>query len=104
MKKLKKMFVRGGSAVAVGAALVVSQSASAAGWDYSSLTSDVDFSTIATGVLSVAALLAAVYAGIKGARVVLGSCGADRGGRFYGAASVAPFCFWQGSLIDGGFI
>ncbi|MDP5451883.1 hypothetical protein P3777_30445 [Pseudomonas aeruginosa] len=44
----------------------------AAGWDYSSLTSNVDFSTIATGVLAVAALLAAVYAGIKGARVVLG--------------------------------
>ncbi|VTQ43346.1 Uncharacterised protein [Pseudomonas aeruginosa] len=66
MKNLKKLFVRGGSAVAVGAALVVSQSASAAGWDYSSLTSDVDFSTIATGVLAVAALLATVYAGIKG--------------------------------------
>ncbi|MGU1090307.1 hypothetical protein ACSEOL_31450 [Pseudomonas aeruginosa] len=72
MKNLKKLFVRGGSAVAVGAALVVSQSASAAGWDYSGLTSDIDFSTIATGVLAVAALLASVYAGIKGARVVLG--------------------------------
>lgn len=96
MKNLKKLFVRGGSAVAVGAALVVSQSASAAGWDYSSLTSDVDFSTIATGVLAVAALLAAVYAGIKGARVVLGFLRADRGGRLDGAASVAPFCFWQG--------
>lgn len=71
MKNLKKLFVRGGSAVAVGAALVVSQSASAAGWDYSSLTSDVDFSTIATSVLAVAAL-ATVYAGIKGARMVLG--------------------------------
>jgi hypothetical protein len=45
--------------------------ANAAGWDYSALTSDIDFSTIATGVLAVAALLAAVYAGIKGARVVL---------------------------------
>lgn len=72
MKNLKKLFVRGGSAVAVGAALVVSQSASAAGWDYSGMTRDVDFSTIATGVLAVAALLAAVYAGIKGARVILG--------------------------------
>ncbi|HDP3262177.1 TPA: hypothetical protein P6N60_004402 [Pseudomonas aeruginosa] len=72
MKNLKKLFVRGGSVVAVGAALVVSQSASAAGWDYSSLTSDIDFSTIASGVLAVAALLAAVYAGIKGAQVVLG--------------------------------
>ncbi|HEJ2274984.1 TPA: hypothetical protein ACR6K7_003990 [Pseudomonas aeruginosa] len=72
MKNLKKLFVRGGSAAAVGAALVVSQSASAAGWDYSGLTSGIDFSTIATGVLAVAALLASVYAGIKGARVVLG--------------------------------
>ncbi|ASD11123.1 TPA: hypothetical protein L5W85_006467 [Pseudomonas aeruginosa] len=72
MKNLKKLFVRGGSAVAVGAALVVSQSASAAGWDYSGLTSDIDFSTIANGVLAVAALLASVYAGIKGAQVVLG--------------------------------
>jgi len=44
----------------------------AAGWDYSALTDGVDFSTIAGGVLAVAALLAAVYAGIKGARVVLG--------------------------------
>lgn len=44
----------------------------AAGWDYSTLTDGVDFSTIAGGVLAVAALLAAVYAGIKGARVVLG--------------------------------
>ncbi|MBW5465185.1 hypothetical protein GOY11_28905 [Pseudomonas aeruginosa] len=72
MNNLRKLFVRGGSAVAVGTALVVSQSASAAGCDYSSLTSDVDFSTIATGVLAVAALLAAVYAVIKCARVVLG--------------------------------
>ncbi len=51
--------------------MVAAASASAAGWDYSALTSDIDFSTIATGVLAVAALLAAVYAGIKGARVVL---------------------------------
>ncbi|MDX3998384.1 hypothetical protein QYP02_35885 [Pseudomonas aeruginosa] len=72
MKNMKKLFVRGGSAVAVGAALVVSQSASAAGWDYSGLTSGIDFSTIANGVLAVAALLASVYAGIKGAQVVLG--------------------------------
>lgn len=44
----------------------------AAGWDYSTLTSDVDFGTVAGGVLAVAALLAVVYAGIKGARIVLG--------------------------------
>ncbi|MCT7418402.1 hypothetical protein [Pseudomonas aeruginosa] len=91
MKNLKKLFVRGGSAVAVGAALVVSQSASAAGWDYSSLTSDVDFSTIATSVLAVAALLATVYAGIRALAWSWASCGADRGGRFDGAASVALF-------------
>ncbi len=52
-------------------ALVVSAQSHAA-WDYSTLTDGIDFSTIATGVLAVAAMLAAVYAGIKGARVVLG--------------------------------
>lgn len=44
----------------------------AAGWDYSAVMADVDFSTIAVGVLAVAGLLAAVYAGIKGAKIVLG--------------------------------
>lgn len=58
-------------ALAVPFAIAASAS-HAAGWDYSTLTADVDFSTIAAGVLAVAALLAAVYAGIKGARVVLG--------------------------------
>lgn len=43
-----------------------------AAWDYSSLTSSVDFSSIGTGVLSVAAAMAVVYAGIKGAQIVLG--------------------------------
>lgn len=40
-------------------------------WDYSSLTSSVDFASIATGVLAVGALLAAVYAGIKGVKILL---------------------------------
>lgn len=53
-------------------ALAVSGQSNAAGWDYSTLTADVDFSTIGVGVLAVAAMLAAVYAGIKGAKVVLG--------------------------------
>ncbi|EJO93118.1 hypothetical protein A471_15995 [Ectopseudomonas mendocina DLHK] len=44
----------------------------AAGWDYSAVMADIDFGTIATGVLAVAALLAVVYAGIKGAKIVLG--------------------------------
>ena len=40
-------------------------------WDFSSLTSSIDFSSVATGVLAVAALIAAVYAGIKGAKIIL---------------------------------
>lgn len=56
---------------AAGTALVLSSQASATGWDYSTLTSGIDFGGIATGVLAVAAMLAAVYAGIRGARVVL---------------------------------
>lgn len=43
-----------------------------AAWDYSSLTSSIDFSTIGTGVLAVAGAMAVVYAGIKGATIVLG--------------------------------
>ena len=41
----------------------------AAAWDY---TSSIDFSTISVGVLAVAGILAGVYAGIKGAKIVLG--------------------------------
>lgn len=51
---------------------IAAAGAHAAGWDYSDLTSSIDFASIATGVLAVAALLAVVYAGIKGARIVLG--------------------------------
>ena len=43
----------------------------AAGWDYSGLTSSIDFSSISVGVLAVAGILAGVYAGIKGAKIVL---------------------------------
>ncbi len=69
MNQVKKYGV-----IAVGSAglMAVSAQSHAAGWNYSTLTDGVDFSTIATGVLAVAAMLAAVYAGIKGARVVLG--------------------------------
>ncbi|WP_411959589.1 hypothetical protein ACK56M_14650 [Pseudomonas sp. s4] len=44
----------------------------AEGWDYTGLTSSIDFSTISVGVLAVAGILAGVYAGIKGAKIVLG--------------------------------
>lgn len=50
----------------------VGTSAFAEGWDYSSVTTGIDFATIAVGVLAIAGLLAAVYAGIKGAKIVLG--------------------------------
>ena len=56
---------------AAGTALAVSAQLHAAGWDYSTLTDGVDFSTIATGVLAVAAMLAAVCRHQSG--VVLGS-------------------------------
>jgi len=69
---LKSMKKQVAIAAAAGIALAVSAQSQAAGWDYSTLTDGVDFSTIATGVLAVAAMLAAVYAGIKGAKVVLG--------------------------------
>lgn len=69
---LKSMKKQVAIAATAGTALAVSAQSQAAGWDYSTLTNGVDFSTIATGVLAVAAMLAAVYAGIKGAKVVLG--------------------------------
>ena len=52
-------------------ALAVSSQSYAEGWDYATLTAGVDYTSIGTGVLAVAAMLAAVYAGIKGARVIL---------------------------------
>lgn len=58
--------------VPVTAVMAPSVFAAEGGWDYSSITSGIDFGSIATGVLAVAALLGGVYAGIKGARIVLG--------------------------------
>uniref|UniRef100_UPI00351BEF98 major capsid protein n=1 Tax=Rugamonas sp. CCM 8940 TaxID=2765359 RepID=UPI00351BEF98 len=40
--------------------------------DLSSLTSAIDLSTVITAVLAVAAIIAGVYAAIKGAKTVLG--------------------------------
>lgn len=62
--------------IASAAALIVSSpsvfaSDPTAGWDYSGLTSSIDFSSISVGVLAVAGILAGVYAGIKGAKIVL---------------------------------
>jgi hypothetical protein len=47
------------------------QSILAAPPDYSSVTAAVDFSTVITGILSVAALVAAVLVAMRGARLLL---------------------------------
>ena len=71
MKLMNNVKKYGAIAAASGGLIALSAPAHAS-WDYTSLTSGIDFSSIATGVLAVAAMLAAVYAGIKGARVILG--------------------------------
>lgn len=43
--------------------------------DYSSIISGVDFSTVITGVISVAAVIAGVLVARKGARLLLGMIG-----------------------------
>lgn len=73
---LRKTFNKAAVAASVVALAVTAPSAfaaeGAAAWDYSGLTSSIDFSGISTGVLAVAGVLAGVYAGIKGAQIVLG--------------------------------
>ena len=69
---LKKIGKKSVAAVFFTSAISANAFAAATPWDYSALTAGVDFSTISVGVLAVAALLAAVYAGIKGAKIVLG--------------------------------
>lgn len=65
----KKLFAA--AAVAVVAPSVFAAEGAAA-WDYTRLTSSIDFSSISSGVLSVAGVLVGVYAGIKGAKIILG--------------------------------
>lgn len=68
---LKKIGKKSVAAVFFTAAISANAFAAGTGWDYSTLTSSVDMSTIQIGVLAVAAIFAAVYAGIKGAKIVL---------------------------------
>lgn len=68
----KKTLVTVGSVVSLVALSSTAFAAAPAAWDYSALTSSIDFSSISTGVLAVAGILAGVYAGIKGAQIVLG--------------------------------
>lgn len=67
----KKFGLKSVAAVAVASAISLNASAAATPWDYSTLTSSIDFSTISVGILAVAAILAALYAGIKGTKIVL---------------------------------
>lgn len=68
----KSVLVALSAVAAVFAAPSVFAVEGAAAWDYTGLTSSIDFSTISVGVLAVAGILAGVYAGIKGAKIVLG--------------------------------
>lgn len=60
--------------VALGSLMAAAGSglAAAAGPDFSAITSSVDWSTIVTGILAVAALAAAVYVAVRGAKMLLG--------------------------------
>ena len=69
---LKKIGKKSVAVVFFTAAISANAFAAGAAWDYSTLTTGIDFSAIGVGVLAVAALLAAVYAGIRGAKIVLG--------------------------------
>ncbi|MBU9542855.1 major capsid protein [Burkholderia multivorans] len=67
MKNLKQK-------LAIGAgALTVAGSSFAAGPDFTSLTTAVDFSTAITSVLAVGANVALVYVAIKGFKLIMGA-------------------------------
>lgn len=68
MNKLKAMFVTAAATVLTAPAVFAAEPVEV---DYSSVMAGVNFSGIVTGVLGVAAALAAVYAGIKGAQLLL---------------------------------
>jgi hypothetical protein len=70
--KLMNVARKFGRKVAVGSALLLPVSAFAAGPDLSPITGAVDWATVITGILAVAALAAAVYVAIRGAKMLLG--------------------------------
>lgn len=65
-------YVREHKARAVAAAAVIGAPAFATGPDFSTLTAAVDFSTVATGVLALAALMVVPKVAAWGARKVIG--------------------------------
>lgn len=71
--KYMSQFRKFAAPVAVGAAgLLASAVASADPISFAGVISAVDFSSVQSGVISVAALLAGVYVAIKGANILLG--------------------------------
>ncbi|MGQ7936992.1 hypothetical protein [Paraburkholderia sp. D1E] len=79
MRFLKSLFDKGvalarAAVVAVVAGVSVApvvSHAQASGVDYTTLTSQVDFSTTVTAVMAVAGTLVVLYVAIKGAKIVL---------------------------------
>ncbi|MCY1287096.1 hypothetical protein D9M68_947860 [compost metagenome] len=70
--KLMNIARKYGQKVAVGSVALVPMVSMAAGPDFTSVTAAVDWSTVVTGVLAVAALVAAVYVAIRGAKMLIG--------------------------------
>lgn len=54
------------------AAALVSQTAFAAGPDYSVITAGIDWASVIVGILAVAGLLVGLYGAVKGARILIG--------------------------------
>lgn len=67
-----KQFNRGRLAAGALLAALAAPAAFAGGTDYSTLVAAVDFETVATGVLGVAAALIVVYITIKGVKLMMG--------------------------------
>lgn len=71
MLQVLKSKVARGTALISGALLTPVAFAQATPPDFSTLTSSIDFSTVITGVMAVAAVMVGVYVAIKGAKIVL---------------------------------
>jgi hypothetical protein len=64
---LKKLFAAAAVAVTAPAVFAAGEAP-----DYSSLTSSLDFSTVATGAMAIGAAVIGMYAAIKGVKIVIG--------------------------------
>jgi hypothetical protein len=68
-------FIRRNRAAIAAGSLVAAANAHATGLDLSSITSAVDFSTVATAVVAVGALIAVVLVAKRGSKMLLGMIG-----------------------------